>query len=96
MRASYVNESNHLRERAAEIRESSKELKDNNTVAVIMRLADLYDRLADRAERRRDQEALPGKTEEGGPQAPEPIGQIRTGTPTSTGFRLDEFKRAVG
>jgi hypothetical protein len=89
MRASYVNESNHLRERAAEIRESSKELKDNNTVAVIMRLADLYDRLVDRAERRRDQE-------EGGPQAPEPIGQIRTGTPTSTGFRLDEFKRAVG
>jgi hypothetical protein len=89
MRASYVNESNHLRERAAEIRESSKELKDNNTVAVIMRLADLYDRLVDRAERRRDQE-------EGGPQAPEPTGQIRTGTPTSTGFRLDEFKRAVG
>src|SRR6476659_6028038 len=49
MRASYVNESNHLRERAAEMRVSSKELKDNNTAAVIMRLADLYDRLADRA-----------------------------------------------
>ena len=42
----------HLRERAAEMRVSSKELKDNNTAAVIMRLADLYDRLADRAETR--------------------------------------------
>jgi hypothetical protein len=52
MRASYVNESNHLRERAAEMRASSKELKDNNTAAVIMRLADLYDWLADRAETR--------------------------------------------
>jgi hypothetical protein len=30
MRASNVNESTHLRERAAEMRESSKELKDNN------------------------------------------------------------------
>ena len=52
MRASYVNDSNHLRERAAEMRVSSKELKDNNTAAAIMRLADLYDRLADRAESR--------------------------------------------
>jgi len=50
MFASHVNDSNHLRERAAEMRASSKELKDNNTAAVIMRLADLYDRLADRAE----------------------------------------------
>ena len=54
MRASYVNDSNYLRERAAEMRSSSKELKDNNTAAVIMRLADLYDRLADRAETRGD------------------------------------------
>ena len=37
MRASYVNNSNYLRERAAEMRSSSKELKDNNTAAVIMR-----------------------------------------------------------
>jgi len=54
MRASFVNDSIHLRERAAEMRVSSKELKDNNTAAVIMRLADLYDRLADRAEARSD------------------------------------------
>jgi hypothetical protein len=54
MRASCVNDSNHLRKRAAEMRVSSKELKDNNTAAVIMRLADLYDRLADRAEARSD------------------------------------------
>ena len=41
MRASFVNDSIHLRERAAEMRVSSKELKDNNTAAVIMRLASL-------------------------------------------------------
>jgi hypothetical protein len=50
MPASHVKASTHLRERAAEMRASSKELKDNNTAAVILRLADLYDRLADRAE----------------------------------------------
>ena len=54
MRASFVNDSIHLRERAAEMRVSSKGLKDNNTAAAIMRLADLYDRLADRAEVRSD------------------------------------------
>jgi hypothetical protein len=54
LRASHVKESNHLRERAAEMRASSKELKDNNTTAIIMRFADLYDRLADRAETRGD------------------------------------------
>ena len=67
MRASYVNESNHLRERAVEMRASSKELKDNNTVAVIMRLADLYDRLADRAETRGSREVLTDETKEGAP-----------------------------
>jgi hypothetical protein len=46
MRASYANESNHLRERAAEMRASSKELRDDSTAAVIMRVADLYERLA--------------------------------------------------
>ena len=54
MLVSHVNDSKDLRERAAEMRASSKELKDNNTAAVIMRLADLYDRLADRAETRGD------------------------------------------
>ena len=48
-----VKESDHLRERAAEMRESSKELKDNDTAAVILRLADLYDWLAHRAEDRK-------------------------------------------
>jgi hypothetical protein len=52
MRASCVNDSNHLRERAVEMRASLKELKDSNTAALIARLADLYDRLADRAETR--------------------------------------------
>jgi hypothetical protein len=50
MLASHVNDSKDLRVRAAEMRASSKKLKDNNTAAVILRLADLYDRLADRAE----------------------------------------------
>jgi hypothetical protein len=68
MRASDVSESNHLRERAVEMRASSKELKDNSTVAVIMRLADLYDRLADRAETRRNCAALRGETKEGAPR----------------------------
>ena len=58
MRASYVHDPNHLRERAAEMRDLSKELKDSNTAAVIMRLAALYDRLADRAETRGNR-ALP-------------------------------------
>ena len=49
MLASHVTNSNQLRERAEEMRASSKELKDNNTAVVILRLADLYDRLADRA-----------------------------------------------
>lgn len=64
MRSSHVNESDQLRERASEMRASSKELKDNNTVAVIMRLADLYDRLADRAETRRRRAARLHETEE--------------------------------
>jgi len=51
---SRVNDSKDLRERAAEMRASSKELKDNNTATVILRLAELYDRLAERAEARSD------------------------------------------
>ena len=66
MRASFGNESNHLRERAAEMRVSSKELKDNNTAAIIMRLADLYDRLADRAETRGDKAGFADETKECG------------------------------
>ena len=50
MLASHVSDLKDLRERAAEMRELSKELKDNNTAMVIERLAELYDRLADRAE----------------------------------------------
>jgi hypothetical protein len=57
MTASHVNDSSYLRERAAEMRASSKELKDHNTTALIMRLADLYDRLADRAAKRADRVA---------------------------------------
>ena len=56
MPASQANDLNHLRERATEMRASSKELKDNQTAALIARLADLYDRLADRAEARGDRQ----------------------------------------
>jgi hypothetical protein len=69
MRASYVNESNQLRERAAEMRASSKELTDNNTAAAIMRLADLYDRLADRAETRGNRAVPPDETKGGAPRS---------------------------
>ena len=62
MPTSHVNNSKDLRERAAEMRGSSKELKDNNTAAVIMRLAELYDRLADRAEMRSNGGVPVGKT----------------------------------
>ena len=44
------------------MRASSKELKDNNTAAAILRLADLYDRLADRAEMRSTGGVPLGKT----------------------------------
>ena len=67
MRASHVDDSQHLRERAAEMRASSKELKDNNTAAVIMRLADLYDRLADHAETRGNGAVLADETKSGPP-----------------------------
>ena len=60
MPTSHVNDSKHLRERAAEMRSSSKELKDNNTAAVILRLAELYDRLDDRAEIRSNGDIPPG------------------------------------
>ena len=50
MPRSHANDSKDLRKRAAEMRASSNELKDHNTVELIRRLAELYDRLADRAE----------------------------------------------
>ena len=62
MLASRDNDSNHLRERAAEMRASSKELKDNNTATVILRLAELYDRLAERAEIRSNDGVPPSPT----------------------------------
>jgi hypothetical protein len=44
------------------MRASSKELKDNNTAAVILRLAEFYDRLAGRAEVRSDGGMPSGET----------------------------------
>jgi hypothetical protein len=62
MLTSHVNDSKDLRERAAEMRASSKELKDYNTAAVILRLAELYDRLAERADSRNNVGVPPGPT----------------------------------
>jgi hypothetical protein len=75
MRVSYVNDSNHLRQRATEMRASSKELKDSNTAAVILRLAALYDRLADRAEIRGNRAVPPdeAKPKEGDPPTQFPV-----------------------
>jgi hypothetical protein len=64
--APHVDDSQHLRERAAKMRASSKELKDNNTAAIIQRLAELYDRLADRAEARSNGVVLLGNCDRAG------------------------------
>jgi len=64
--APHVDDSQHLRERAAKMRASSKELKDNNTAAIIRRLAELYDRLADRAEARSNGVVLLGNCDRAG------------------------------
>lgn len=58
MRASHIEEANHLRERAAEMRGSTLKLKNTDTAAVIQRLADLCDWLADREEARGNLAAL--------------------------------------
>ena len=44
------------------MRASSKELKDNNTATVILRLAELYDQLAERAESRSNGGVPPSPT----------------------------------
>lgn len=55
--ASY-NDAKHWRDRAAEMRALAGTIKDMDTAAIMLRLADDYDKLADRAEARG--KALPG------------------------------------
>ena len=52
MPASRVNDYKHWRDRAAEMRALSDMMKDAETVATMLRLAEDYDKLADRADKR--------------------------------------------
>jgi hypothetical protein len=51
MPASY-NDSKHWRDRAAEMRALADAMKEADTAAIMLRLANDYDKLADRAEAR--------------------------------------------
>ena len=55
-----MNDVNHWRDRAAEMRELPTTTKDIEAQAVLVRLADVYDTLADRAELRAYGEVPPG------------------------------------
>ena len=50
MSLSHVNDSKHWRDRAAEVRALSDLMKDIEAAAIMLRLADDYDVLADRAD----------------------------------------------
>ena len=52
MPTSRVNDSKHWRDRAAHIRALSEMMKDIDVAAIMLRLADDYDLLADRADAR--------------------------------------------
>ena len=55
----HVNDVNHWRDRAAEMRILSRMVKDIEAQANMARLADDYDKLAERAEQRSNGEVLP-------------------------------------
>jgi hypothetical protein len=55
-----VNDVNHWRDRAAEMRVLSTKTKDVEAQAAMVRLANVYDKLAERAELRATAEIPPG------------------------------------
>jgi hypothetical protein len=57
-----INDPKHWRDRAAEMRTIAGTMKDAETIGIMNRLADDYDRLADRAAQR--QTDLSGPSEE--------------------------------
>jgi hypothetical protein len=61
MPASHVNNSKHWRDRAAQMRALSDMMKDIECVAIMQRLADDYDKLADRADIRCNGGVPPGE-----------------------------------
>ena len=52
MRASFINNPEHWRERAEEMRAIASGMKDPETIATMRRIAEDYDRLAERAAHR--------------------------------------------
>lgn len=52
MQTNHVNDSKHWRDRAAEMRALSEMMTNIETTAIMLRLADDYDKLADRADTR--------------------------------------------
>jgi hypothetical protein len=50
MPASHVNDSKHWRDRAAEMRALSDMMKEPDAIAIMLRLAEDYDKLAERAD----------------------------------------------
>jgi hypothetical protein len=55
-----ANDVNHWRDRTAEMRVLATTTKDIEAQAAMVRLADVYDKLADRAELRANAEIPPG------------------------------------
>ena len=55
-----LNDAKHWRDRAAEMRVLSGEMKDPETQSMMLKLANDYDNLADRAEDRAARDKTPG------------------------------------
>jgi hypothetical protein len=53
----HVNDSKHWRDRAAEMRVLAREMNDAQTQATMLKLADDYDKLAVRAEKRSENDS---------------------------------------